>query len=140
MVILKTAEHAALRPGVGRCADERVGRARQVTPAVVDAPVRGIGAVVSYTRSSLEPVTITLDEAALAGLREAAAHRGASVEEAAAGALRLGPERERVVAQGIAALDRLDREQEPIDENEAMRITIEGVRALRAERRAGSRR
>ena len=88
---------------------------------------------------SVESLTVTLDQAELARLREAAARRGVSLEEAAAEVMRLGLESERRIAAGLAALDRLDREQEPIDEDEAMRIAIEEVRAMRAERRAEGR-
>jgi hypothetical protein len=78
-------------------------------------------------------------EQAFARLCDAAARRGLSVEEAAGELVRLGLERERVIAEGLAALDRLDREQEPIGEDGAMRIAVEEVRAMRAERRAERR-
>ena len=91
-----------------------------------------------YTRSGMR-VRVILDEQAFARLCDAAARRGLSVEEAAGEVVRLGLRRERVIAEGLAALDRLDREQEPIGEDEAMRIAVEEVRAMRAERRAERR-
>jgi len=84
----------------------------------------------------VQPLTVTLDEAAHARLREAAARRGVSLEEAAAEVMRLGLERERVIADGLAALTRLREGSEPIGEDEAMRIAIEEIRAMRAEHRA----
>jgi len=87
----------------------------------------------------MQPVTVILDEADFARLGEAAARRGESLERTAAEVMRLGLERERVIAEGIAALERLRAEAEPIDEAEAMRIAIEEVRAMRAERRAAGR-
>jgi len=87
----------------------------------------------------MQPVTVTLDEADFARLSEAAARRSEPLEKTAADLMRLGLERERVIAEGIAALERLRAEAEPIDEDEAMRTAIEEVRAMRAERRAAGR-
>ena len=90
----------------------------------------------SYTPTSMQPVTVTLDEADFARLSEAAARRGGSLEEAAAELMRLGLERERVIADGLAAFEQLRAQAEPLDDEEAMRIAIEEVRAMRAERAA----
>jgi hypothetical protein len=86
----------------------------------------------------MRPVTITLHDADFARLSEAAARRGDSLEDAAAELLRLALS-EDARGRGLAVLDALDARQQPIDEAEAMRLAVEGVRAMRAERRAAGR-
>jgi len=85
-------------------------------------------AVIYHVRVSPEPVSVVLEDEIADAVRREAARTGRTEAEVVETALR------RHMAPSI--IDRL-QERATLEEDEAMAIAVEEVRALRAERRAG---
>ncbi len=80
-------------------------------------------------------MTVNLDDGDFDRLADAASRSGRSIEDALRELLCRALDEDDARLQALARLGELER-LPPVDEQEAMRRAVEGVRAMRAERRA----
>jgi len=94
----------------------------------------------TYTRSGVRSIIVSVDEQDFARLSAEAARRGLSigdlVRELARDEL---ARREQIAREAQALFNALRAEPSALSEEEAMKIAIDEVRAMRAERRATGR-
>ena len=83
----------------------------------------------------MRSVTVNLDDDDFDRLADAASRSGRSIEDALGELLRCALDEDDARLRALAQLGELER-LPPVEEQEAMRRAVEGVRAMRAERRA----